>query len=42
MLQGPGLDHILIRLGPAPFTPPSLHGLHARTCVGILPHWQPM
>ena len=38
----PGLDHIFIQLGPAPPTPPSLPGLHARTCVGTLPHWEPM
>ena len=31
---GPMLDHIFIRMGPAPPTPPSLFGLPARTCVG--------
>ena len=29
----PGLDHICVRLGPAPPTPPSLSGLPAYTCV---------
>jgi hypothetical protein len=37
-----GLDHIFIRLGPAPPTPPSLPGLLAHTCVGTLPSWEPM
>jgi hypothetical protein len=37
-----GLDHIFIRLGPVPPTPPSLPGLHVRTCMGTLPHWEPM
>ena len=39
---GPGLDHIFIQLGHAPPTPPSLHGLLVYTCVGTLPHWEPM
>ena len=38
----PGLDHIFIRLDPAPPTPPSLGGLLARTCVRTLPRWEPM
>ena len=39
---GYGLDHIFIGLGPAPHTPPSLHGLPAHTCVGTLPRWEPL
>ena len=38
----PKLDHIFIRLGPAPPMPPSLLGLPARTCAGRLPRWAPM
>ena len=38
----PRLDHIFIWLGPAPPTPPSLSGLLAHTCMGTLPHWEPM
>ena len=38
-VDAPGLDHIFIWLGA---TPPSLPGLPARTCVGTLPHWEPM
>ena len=37
--EGPMLDHIFIWLGPAPPTPPSLPGLHARTYVGTPPRW---
>jgi hypothetical protein len=40
--MGPGLDQIFIRLGSAPPMPPSLPGLHAHTCVGTLPRWEPM
>ena len=38
----PRLNHIYVRLGPAPPTPPSLHSLLANTYVGTLPHWEPM
>ena len=38
----PGLDHIVIRLGPAPPAPPSLPGLLAHTYVGTHPRWEPM
>ena len=37
-----GLDHIFIRLGPTPRTPPPLSGLPAHTCIGTLPRWEPM
>ena len=37
-----GLDHFLTRLGPAPPTRPSLHGLLACTYVGTPPCWEPM
>ena len=40
-LDWPGLDHVFFRLGPVPPTPPSLPGLHARTCMGTLPQWEP-
>ena len=43
--QGPGLDHIFIRLGPAPPAPPassSLPSLYVRICVGALPCWESM
>ena len=33
-LKRPGLDHIFIRIGPAPPTSPSLLGLLVCTCVG--------
>ena len=38
----PGLDHIFIRLGPVPSTPPSLSGLPVCTCMGTRPRWEPM
>ena len=38
----PGLDHIFIRLGPAPPTPSSLRGLPVYTCVGTPHRWEPM
>ena len=38
----PGLDHVFIRLGPAPPTPLSLPSRPAHTCVGTLPSWGPM
>ena len=34
----PGLDHIFIRLGFVPPTPPSLSGLPAHTYVGLGTH----
>ena len=37
-----GLNHICVRLGLAPPTPPSWHGLPARTCVGTPPRWEPI
>ena len=40
--QCPRLDHIFIRLGPAPPTPLSLTGLLARTYVGTLSCWELM
>ena len=36
----PKVDHIVIRLGPTPPTPPSLYGPPTRTCVRILPYWR--
>ena len=42
IIDHPGLDHIFIRLGPAPPTPPSLSSLPTCTCVGTLPRWEPM
>jgi hypothetical protein len=36
------LDHIFIRLGLAPPTPPSLLRRPVRTCMGTLPRWEPM
>ena len=42
VLTQPGLDHIFIRLGPAPLTPPSLPSLPAHTCVETLSCWEPM
>ena len=37
----PGLDHIFIRLGPAPATLLLVPGLPACTCVGTLPRREP-
>lgn len=41
MLGRHGLNHNFIRLGPIPPMHPSLPNLHARTCVGTLPHGKP-
>ena len=38
----PRLDHIFIRLGPAPPMPLSVPGLLAHICMGTLPRWEPM
>ena len=40
--MGPGLDHIFIRLGPAPPMPLHYQVFFARTCVGTLPCWEPL
>ena len=38
----PRLNHIFVKLGPAPPTPSSLSNLPVRTCVGTLSCWEPM
>jgi hypothetical protein len=40
--RGPKLNQICVWLGPVPPMPPSPPNVSTRTCVGSLPHWEPM